>query len=378
MSLSTLSLVRVIIKRTRGNSNGAVRLIHQLDAAERLLKYSLAIRHRELKRLVIFVTDSCHSKCLHCGIWRIKNPVFLPFSTFQRVVNEIDNSVDIILTGGEALEHPQIEKMISLLISQKKSFTLLSNGNYPDKLIRIVRKYHMREIILSCDGLAETYRRMRGVDWFPNIQRIATELRGECQIALTYVVSFWNSRRDLIDVTNFSIENGTSLTVGLHGDCASLSSKLPPKLKKLYQVSDLIRDNLARRYYSLYSSWLEGKVFLPCFSVRYTGTVYADEKFGICEAKDIIVGNLHERGMKEIWDDPMTRKIQDNLLRCNGCWLTHYRRNDVVVSELMAKIVPTSVLNRLVGDFDWEKVSGPISLPSASESNELIDLEVRS
>lgn len=349
-----------ILLRILGDSNLGVQVRQQLDAAERLLKYSVAIRRRELKRLVIFVTDSCHSKCLHCGIWRIKSPVFLPLSTFMRVVDDVDRSVDIVVTGGEPLEHPQIEEMISFLASRRKSFTLLSNGSYPEKLIDLVRRYHVPEVILSCDGLRETYKRMRGVDWFPNVERIVKDLRGQCKITLTYTVSFWNSRKDLIEVERFSLENHANLSVGIHGDCASVHTKIPIRLKRLYPVSDLITNPLAKRYYALYRQWLEGKVFLPCFSVRFTGVVYANEKFGICEALDIIVGDLRERELREIWNDPITVRTQLGLIGCNKCWLTHYRRNDVVLSELMAKFAPSTVLRKLVGDFDWNAVRGSI------------------
>jgi MoaA/NifB/PqqE/SkfB family radical SAM enzyme len=366
-ALGFLRLVRLVLPKGHAGTNSGANLIHKLDEAERLLKYSMAIRRRELKRLVIFVTDSCHSRCLHCGIWRIKNPVFLPLATFRRILNEVDPSVDIILTGGEALEHPQIEEMLSMLTTQKKQYTLLSNGNYPERLITLVRKYHVPEVILSCDGMRETYKRMRGVDWFPNIEHIVRELRGECKIALTYVVSFWNNRKDLMEVMEFANTNGASLSVGLHGDCASVKTKIPIRLKKLYPVSDLIVNRFARRYYALYTDWLEGKVKLPCFSVRFTGVVYADERFGICEAKDIIVGNLRERGLKEIWNDPATAAMQIGLIGCNGCWLTHYRRNDVIVSELMAKFVPDRVLDSLIGDFDWDKVTRPLSKASTPE-----------
>ena len=97
------------------------------------------------------------------------------------------------------------------------------------------------------------------------------------------------------------------------------------------------------KYLSLYNKWLSGKFRLPCLSVRNSAVVLPDGKVSLCQGKNIILGNLNQKTLKEIWENPKTKRMQDKFLSCNDCWLICQKPMDIVSWDLI-KLIPKKLL----------------------------------
>jgi Fe-coproporphyrin III synthase len=122
---------------------------------------------QSLPLVVLYLTDGCNSRCVTCDIWR--NP---RRNMKMELVEEIASAFHelqvrwVLLSGGEAMQHPQWPQIARRLRSEGTHVMLLTNGlllrKQADELVDSVD-----EVIVSLDGgTAATYEAIRGVDAF--------------------------------------------------------------------------------------------------------------------------------------------------------------------------------------------------------------------
>lgn len=100
-----------------------------------LLKLARANRHLQPQAAIYYLTEQCNLNCVYCedfGARRNsqKQPA-LPFEQVNKILGVIRSGVDtLMLTGGEPLTHPDIDRIILLAKKDLKfrELTLISNG----------------------------------------------------------------------------------------------------------------------------------------------------------------------------------------------------------------------------------------------------------
>lgn len=122
---------------------------------------------RTLPLVVLYLTDGCNSRCVTCDIWR--NPRRnIPLEVVERVAAEAP-ALGIrwaILSGGEAMQHPDWPDAAARLRAASVRVFLLTNGLLVRKQLDDVVA-HVDELVVSLDaGTPETYDAIRGVDAF--------------------------------------------------------------------------------------------------------------------------------------------------------------------------------------------------------------------
>jgi len=124
-------------------------------------------RLRTLPLVVLYLTDGCNSRCVTCDIWR--NP---RRNLRMEIVEQVAAEVQplgvrwVILSGGEAMQHPQWPQMAARLREAGARVFLLTNGLLVRKQLDDVIQ-NVDELIVSLDGgTAATYAAIRGVDGF--------------------------------------------------------------------------------------------------------------------------------------------------------------------------------------------------------------------
>ena len=122
---------------------------------------------RTLPLVVLYLTDGCNSRCVTCDIWR--NP---RRNLRMEIVEQVAAEVAplgvrwVILSGGEAMQHPQWPQMAARLREAGTRVFLLTNGLLVRKQLADVVA-NVDESIVSLDGgTAATYNAIRGVDAF--------------------------------------------------------------------------------------------------------------------------------------------------------------------------------------------------------------------
>jgi len=120
-----------------------------------------------LPLLVLYLTDGCNSRCISCNIWQ--NPRRnMPMPLVESITNQVSalGVRWVLLSGGEAMQHPEWPTIARGFRQQGVHTMLLTNGLLLRKQIEEVAN-SVDEVIVSLDGgTAATYEAIRGVDAF--------------------------------------------------------------------------------------------------------------------------------------------------------------------------------------------------------------------
>lgn len=118
-----------------------------------------------LPLLVMYITDGCNSRCGMCDIWKHprRNMPLALAESLASAVGELGISW-VLLSGGEAMQHPQWPAIAQMFRRQGVRVMLLTNGLLLRRQTADVAA-HVDELIVSLDGgTAATYEAIRGVD----------------------------------------------------------------------------------------------------------------------------------------------------------------------------------------------------------------------
>lgn len=120
-----------------------------------------------LPLLVLYLTDGCNSRCVTCDIWR--NPRRnMARSLIEQIAAEVQPLQIrwVVLSGGEAMQHPHWDTAARLLRAAGARVILLTNGLLLRRQVEQVLA-SVDEVVVSLDaGTAPTYEAIRGVDAF--------------------------------------------------------------------------------------------------------------------------------------------------------------------------------------------------------------------
>lgn len=327
---------------------------YRLRQFRTFLKYGYGAIRRKLLFISIFITERCNGRCKICGMWQKSNPRDLPLEIIESIVKDTGKEVSLCIGGGEPLLHPHIGKILEILNKHKRSFNFLSNGISGEKLIELAKEYEIPSLALSCDGLRETYKEVRGVDNFDNIKRIVEVIRGKVkELYLHYTINPFNTKRDLFEVKQFCEQYRINLCIGLYEPSGLLNTLLGRE--ELYDAEG-IEAYPSNVYIKLYQQWLKQNLHLPCWSIRFQCEVWADGTVVLCELNPIPLGNLNEKNIMEIWNDSRTKELQRSHINCNRCWHHGFRRWDVAFGIALKHLIPMKLLRRYFGEHDWDKL----------------------
>ena len=114
--------------------------------------------------LFIWPNPTCNCRCVMCDIWKIKSKPTISSEDIKAWVSELSNNEirSIVLTGGEALLHPEIWKIVDSICAAGITVSLLSTGFLLEKHAQnIVQK--CSAVYVSLDGPENTHNAIRNV-----------------------------------------------------------------------------------------------------------------------------------------------------------------------------------------------------------------------
>ena len=124
-------------------------------------------RLHTLPLFVLYLTDGCNSRCVMCDIWRSprRNMSLELVKGIATAFKELHGRW-VLLSGGEAMQHPQWPRIAQRFRAEGAYVMLLTNGLLLHKQSAEVAA-SVDEVIVSLDGgTAATYAAIRGVDAF--------------------------------------------------------------------------------------------------------------------------------------------------------------------------------------------------------------------
>lgn len=276
----------------------------------------------------IYLTNRCNSCCLNCHIWQQKDKVDLPFSVVEKVISDpLLKKAKFCLHGGEILLYPDHEKLLSLLKGRK--YFIVTNGFLDKRLIELVSRYQIPEVVLSLDGRPETNKLIRGVDSHDRILNLIKELKNKTKLTIFYTICQYNDLDDYNYVKKLTKEFDIGFNACLVGNPPFFD--INHKLKEL-EIDKGIIDK--EPFIAAFLKWRKGQLNPGCHSIFIYTVIWPDGRVTLCQQKyDVILGNVKKESFKEIWNKPETIALQKQYSGCNDCWLSCHRPLDLIFKK---------------------------------------------
>lgn len=118
-----------------------------------------------LPLLVLYLTDGCNSRCIMCDIWH-RPRRNMSAELIDSLLGQADslNIGWLLLSGGEAMQHPQWSDIARRFRALGVRVMLLTNGLYVRRQYEQIIE-HVDDLIISLDAAdGATYQMIRGVD----------------------------------------------------------------------------------------------------------------------------------------------------------------------------------------------------------------------
>ena len=263
-------------------------------------------RHGIPTDLHLDLTDACTERCVHCYVPRDQHD-FLPYEMVEKVLREfrVMNGLTVHLTGGEAMLHPDFERICRLCVELNMNFVIFSNMTLCDaKRIAFLKKVDPQFINVSLYSMNaaehDAITRLPG-SWQKTVDailacekagvhcRIATPLLKENQDALPELRKFADAHRMHL------VPSADIVAQADHG-CGNLSHACSP---------DELR-RVLKRDHALFHKIYDGKMPKCDAKVCDVGDwrLYLNAKgnYYPCDCMhEYVLGNVLEQTLEEIW-----------------------------------------------------------------------------
>lgn len=158
----------------------------------------------------INLTEKCNLNCTHCS----KVPGNVDLKDWKEIIDICDQNqvLNIYLTGGEPLLHPEIIEIIKYIKSKNISITILTNGLLlNDEMCDVLEKIldpNLDLIQISLDNIYEKYNIQRKNGEFSDIEKsIEIVLKHNINVLINTVVCESN-QNDLQKICKFCYKKG--------------------------------------------------------------------------------------------------------------------------------------------------------------------------
>ena len=323
-------------------------------------------RRRRLTNVTFYATNLCDCRCIHCGIWQQRPIVHLPFDVFKQVHDSPATGPQTTFgfEGGEFILHPQAEEILAYY--QDRRCELYTNGLKPERVRQLVRKFKIPHLILSTEGgNRETYERIRGVDAFERVSTLAEEMAQETQVSISYTITPWNTNEDMQAVRRFCGERGIVFGLNIlhtspffdkdyradhsppaEGQQSPGANMVPLPSIPFASEESIQGDHPVKTDYLLgYNEWLKGAAKIPCTSIFHRIVIYPNGDIPLCQQAEFgILGNLLERRLETIWWSKATLGKQKSMVRCNQCWTSFHRYDDLLIYRALKTFLPEGLI----------------------------------
>ena len=134
-------------------------------------------------KAVIFLTNACNLRCLHCSIWK-NNGTEMSLETVKKIADYGPKKINIM--GGEPLLHSKFKEVLDIF--SNISVTLQTNATLIPENIGLLEG--VREVICSIEGLEKNTNRIRGEGMWGKVMK-SVEMLKDAGIPAMLRSSLW-------------------------------------------------------------------------------------------------------------------------------------------------------------------------------------------
>ena len=107
-------------------------------------------------------------------------------------------------------------------------------------------------------------------------------------------------------------------------------------------------------FVALYDEWRNGHLRLRCQSIMSCLVVHSNGDVPLCQNLDVVLGNIHEQSLDEIFNGLHSYKTQCQYSKeCNGCWINFHRKYDIILFRNMERLLPKRLIEKFYGSYQW-------------------------
>jgi len=154
----------------------------RIFSSELIKRFATLKTHKiySLPIVILMPHSRCNCRCVMCDIWKGNNNLHqLEESDISELLISLKklNTKMVVLSGGEALMHPNFFKLCGILKANQLSITVLSTGLLLKKFANEIVS-GTDEVIVSLDGSREVHDKIRNIpDAFEKLKEGVQELK---------------------------------------------------------------------------------------------------------------------------------------------------------------------------------------------------------
>lgn len=299
----------------------------------------------DLQKLQINLTEKCNERCIHCYIpqeKRIRGGVL----NYELILELIDQLCEmggneVVLSGGEALLHPNLGQIVEYAAAKGCDISILSNLSLlDDNLLSIIRK-HQVEIQVSLystnEDVHDAITRRQG-SCRKTMEAIENLRRYDIPVTISCIVMKTN-KDDFTGVLDFGKQIGANVqcNCGLNMDLdfndKNLSNRLTCDevrdfyIKLFNHQLKLGNNSFTLRIHDISSmkgspSWYQKQY--PCSEIHYSCSINGNGDVCPCGSFGYVMGNIKIKSLKEIWNeailnDRIFQLLNEDMGLCASC-----------------------------------------------------------
>lgn len=278
------------------------------------------------KNVVWELTNRCNARCLHCGSESgpSREQELSEAEALQLCEDLHELGCERVgIIGGEFFLSPYWEKVVNKLLELGITASLLTNGLLlNDQCIAKLQTMGLNNISVSIDGMAATHDYLRGI---PGIFDIAVEGIKKARAAgFTVGIVTSISKKNVaelgdlfklfceLDITIWQIQAVEDLGRANYNPELSVTAEdLYAAVKKVAELREnspfaiVLGDNMG--YFTHFEPLVRNHPFPGCMAGRRALGIESNGNIRAClsiRGDENIAGNIRQRPLKEIWNDP--------------------------------------------------------------------------
>lgn len=287
--------------------------------------------------LTVITTYRCNSRCSMCHIW--KYPTRPEEEITAAILEKLPYGFDNVnITGGEPTQRKDLAQLVDVLYPRARIMEISSNGQKPEHIEPIIKKYPNIKVRFSLEGFEQTNNTIRGEkDGFN--KKVAGLMRlkelGGTDLGFGAVIQDDNVD-ELVDLYHFCKEKGVELaTSALHNafqfhkndnvpyDRVRVAKKVEGLILEMLKTNNV--KNWFRAYLNLglIENILGHDRLMPCTAA--TDFIFVDpwcDVYACNVCPDYWMGNLAKQSWDEIVNGSKAEEVRKKVAGCKqNCWM---------------------------------------------------------
>ena len=303
-------------------------------------------------RVVMDLTRRCNLRCEMCQTWQVAAGHELTPAEVRDILGQMPKLCWLDVTGGEVFLRRDAVELLDAVLDAAPSLQMLhfpTNGWFTERVVQAVERIRARRpdlsliVTVSLDGPRDLHDRIRGrVGSYDRALETFRALRAMDGVGVYVGTTVTPTNADHVaalgDALRAAVPGFTPaewhwnwLQISAHFFANAALASLPAVKSDRLVVTHLERRGAPRSLVDLMElvflvnleSYLRGEPSgVTCQSLRSACFISPEGDLYPCHVYDRPLGNLRERGVREIWSDPATQAARADIerLACGGCF----------------------------------------------------------